>query len=326
MVDAMWKIILSAAVSVILFSTVVNLDSGNPFLLSMKRKIFRIEEMDNRKSTLAIEWRAQDEFNVYIDETFVLHSLEEYKTTESFILYPLTYSEKLRSEEGILKIALIGPETGFFTEALQRSKTFFSVIDVYTTDMQVTEFFKNDQFFSSHNEESLKKNNIRIMTCEDFDRMDFAEKRYDMIYVNQLDPYDQETARYYSSAYFEKLRDYLEEDGMIVVNGTSPFFTRQSAETIYANLKETYSWVKPYYITLNAQGEWAYFIASEKPHSRDQSYLLSKVRTNYLNNRVCDTMEYFPKDVALKPIRHPEGIDEQFLSGWKSLVGTEKIQ
>ncbi len=322
----MWKIVLLLSVMVIMVSTLINYDSDNPLLLSAKRKLFDVEEKFYENNFLTLEWEDNNEFNIYIDETYFLHSLERYKTTESFILYPLTYCEKIRRADGILEIALIGPETGFMAEPLQRIKSVFSVLDVYTTDIGITEFFRKDEFFAYQNDNSLNKSNLRIFQTDVINDIQFQKRTYDLIYLNFLDPYNSELAKVYSKEFYKKIDKVLKPGGMIVVNGTSPFFTKKSAETIFSNLTDVFKWVKPYYITLNAQGEWSFFIASQKSHKMDPSFVLSRAKANYLNNSVCDTLDVFPDDMILRPIKHAGSINGQFISGWKSLVNARSIQ
>ncbi|MCK5684330.1 hypothetical protein KAJ27_09410 [bacterium] len=322
----MWKIVLLLSVMVIMVSTLINYDSDNPLLLSAKRKLFDVEEKFYENNFLTLEWEDNNEFNIYIDETYFLHSLERYKTTESFILYPLTYCEKIRRADGILEIALIGPETGFMAEPLQRIKSVFSVLDVYTTDIGITEFFRKDEFFAYQNDNSLNKSNLRIFQTDVINDIQFQKRTYDLIYLNFLDPYNSELAKVYSKEFYKKIDKVLKPGGMIVVNGTTPFFTKKSAETIFSNLTDVFKWVKPYYITLNAQGEWSFFIASQKSHKMDPSFVLSRAKANYLNNSVCDTLDVFPDDMILRPIKHAGSINGQFISGWKSLVNARSIQ
>ncbi len=322
----MWKIVLFLSVIVILVSTAMNYDSDNALLLSMKRMFFDVEEKFYENNYLTLEWEDNNEFNIYIDETYFLHSLERYKTTESFVIYPLTFSEKIRKPDGILEIAFIGPETGFMLEPLQKIKSIFSVIDVYTTDVGITDFFKTDQFFADQNDNSLSKSNVRIFQTDKIDNIPFQKRTYDFIYLNFLDPYNFEIAKAYSKEFYMKIGSVLKPGGMIVVNGTSPFFTKKSAETIFSNLVEVFKWVKPFYITLNAQGEWAFFIASQTEHKQDSSFVMDRAKTNYLNTSICDTLDLFPKDMILRPHEHAGSINQQFISGWKSLVNARAIQ
>jgi predicted membrane-bound spermidine synthase len=118
----------------------------------------------------------------------------------------------------------------------------------------------------------------------------------------------------------------LTSEGILIVNGTSPFFTLFAYGKIRENLKEVFPWIKPYWISLSQQGEWAYFMASFKEHNLANLDYLSRWHPESLTTAYAKTLSLFPKDLLCKEAKFSVPLQKLYKDGWAYFINKNILE
>ncbi len=80
------------------------------------------------------------------------------------------------------------------------------------------------------------------------------------------DPTNYSLGKLYTTAFYRLLRRHLSENGMAVIQSTSPLFARRSYWCIVKTLESVGFQVTPYHTYVPSFGEWGFVIASMQPY------------------------------------------------------------
>ncbi|MFH1374823.1 MAG: polyamine aminopropyltransferase [bacterium] len=115
-----------------------------------------------------------------------------------------------------------------------------------------------------------------------------TDQRFDVILLDLSDPVGP-AADLFQKAFHQKVRDRLNDDGIMVAQSESPFYNHETVRTIFTNLRQIFPVVKMYtcYMPIYPSGIWSFAFCSKKYDPlRDfdeERYARLKLTTRYYN-------------------------------------------
>jgi spermidine synthase len=160
------------------------------------------------------------------------------------------------------------------------------------------------------NQGSLSNPKLRIENQDAMRYLRETRERFDVVILDFPDPTNYAVGKLYSLELYRSLREHLAEDGVAVVQATSPLFARPAFWCIKTTLEAAGLRTLPYHAFVPAFGEWGFVLASRKRLEPPRE--LGPVATSYLNPALLAQLFVFPPDSAEVPVR-VNRIDNQAL-------------
>jgi spermidine synthase len=124
------------------------------------------------------------------------------------------------------------------------------------------------------------------------------DDHYDVAIVDFPDPNNFSLGKLYTTRFYGLLKAALGENGVAVVQSTSPLFARQSFWCIDRTLRAAGYTTKPYHAWVPSFGEWGYVLAAPGP--LEPKHALPE-GLKFLSNETLPTLFVFPKDMDEVP-------------------------
>ena len=116
-----------------------------------------------------------------------------------------------------------------------------------------------------------------------------------IIIVDFPDPTNYSLGKLYTTVFYSTLAHHLSQQGMFVVQSTSPMFARKSFWCIAETIKQSGFKTYPYHVYVPSFGEWGYVLAAQHDYQRPSS-LPPDLR--FLTLSALPGMFDFPPDMA----------------------------
>ena len=102
---------------------------------------------------------------------------------------------------------------------------------------------------------------MRVITADAFPWLDENRESWDFVVVDFPDPTNYSLGKLYTTAFYRLLRKHVAENGLAVIQSTSPMFSRQSYWCIVETLKQAGFRTWPYHVYVPSFGEWGFTLA-----------------------------------------------------------------
>jgi spermidine synthase len=103
----------------------------------------------------------------------------------------------------------------------------------------------------------------------------------------------------YTRAFYQHLKDVVVDDGVVVVQSTSPLFVRGSYWTIVTTMEAAGFATAPYHATVPSFGVWGFVLAKKAPFAPPKTLPPSlQPKLRYLTDDVLASLYAFPPDMA----------------------------
>jgi len=127
----------------------------------------------------------------------------------------------------------------------------------------MTKLFTENPMLAPLNGGSFRNPRVHVINADAFPWLDQNEGVWDFIVVDFPDPTSFSLGKLYTTAFYRLLKKHLSASGLIVVQSTSPMFSRQSYWCIVETLKQAGFHTWPYHVYVPSFGEWGYTLAGE---------------------------------------------------------------
>jgi spermidine synthase len=145
------------------------------------------------------------------------------------------------------------------------------------------------------NKSSLLSPKVKVINADAFSWIRSQNEKYDFIIIDFPDPSNYSVGKLYSNSFYRLVRSILSEDGMIVVQSTSPFVAPKSFWSVNKTLESVGFFTTPYHNYVPSFGDWGYIMAATKPGYKVPEHFPEKVK--FLTKEGIAQMLYFPKDM-----------------------------
>jgi spermidine synthase len=90
--------------------------------------------------------------------------------------------------------------------------------------------------------------------------LDSVSGSFDVIVIDLPDPNSPELAKLYSSEVFSRVRSRLSQNGIVVIQATSPYHAKNAYLTIGMTMRAAGLATFPYHVNVPSFGEWGYYL------------------------------------------------------------------
>lgn len=227
----------------------------------------------------------RDDTRLFIDGNCQFSSLDEYRYHEALVHIPMSQASRKK------QVLLLGGGDGLAVRELLKYDV--EQIDLVDLDAQIIEICRNNKHITAINQNSLNNDKVSIHIMDAFEYVEQNKKKYDVIIIDLPDPNSEVLNKLYSNVFYALCKKSLSEDGVLVTQSTSPYFTPKSFWCISKTLESVGFYVKPYHLEVPSFGDWGFNLAMND--SNEQPWR-TMVDTKYLSNENIPALFLFAKD------------------------------
>lgn len=227
----------------------------------------------------------RDDLRLYIDGNVQFSSKDEYRYHEALVHIPMS-----KAAERDRVLVLGGGDGLAARELLKYENTQVVLVDL---DEGMTGLCSEHPGIVELNQGSLTSERVKIINQDAYRFLETNKELFDVILVDLPDPNNESLNKLYSNIFYRLCKNSLKEDGVMVVQSTSPYYAAKAFWCIHDTLESEGFYVKPYHLQVPAFGDWGFNLASRR--ELDDSFHL-QVETRYLTEENISAMFAFGKD------------------------------
>ncbi len=236
--------------------------------------------------------RSNRELKLFLNGNLQFSSADEYRYHEALI-HPA-----LHALTGAKKVLILGGGDGLAVREVLRYPNIDSILLV-DLDPAMTKLFTSNTMLQELNKGSLSSPKLHIINSDAFNWIKSHNAEFDLIVIDFPDPSNYSIGKLYSSAFYEELHHLLRENGIVVVQSTSPFVARRSFWCIAHTMTASGFVTVPYHAYVPSFGEWGYIMGMKQYSWRPEGPLPAGLR--FVNNATIRQMLSFPPDMSEVP-------------------------
>lgn len=232
--------------------------------------------------------RWKNDLRLFLNSHLQFSSNDEYRYHESLV-HPAMQS--LQSPKRIL---ILGGGDGL---ALREVFKYDSVESVTLVDLdpEMTRLFGTNEVLRKLNAESLNSPKLKIVNADAFVWLGTNNDTFDFAVVDFPDPTSYALGKLYTTAFYKLLERHLNENGIAVVQATSPLYARRSYWCVVTTIESAGLTASPYHVYVPSFGEWGFVIASKRPYAIPP-VKLSGLR--FVTTEILPSFFQFPPDMS----------------------------
>jgi spermidine synthase len=251
--------------------------------------------------------RWQDDVRLYIDGNLQFASTDEHRYHEALVhpvlaaaavARPLPEPAPGQAPDQGRRVLVLGGGDGLALRELLKHPDVASV-DLVDLDPAMTELFSTHPMLTALNAGSLSSPRVRV---HNRDAMEWlveheraGEPPFDVAIVDLPDPNNFSLGKLYTQSFYRLLRQRLREDGVAVVQATSPYLAPRSFWCIVATLRSSGLHALPYHAHVPSFGDWGFVLVSRIPQPVPVR-LRPGVAMRFLDDATLATLFVFPRD------------------------------
>lgn len=268
-------------------------------------------------------------YELFLNGNLQFSTRDEYRYHEALI-HPVmqTISLQHTATQMPIKVLVLGGGDGMAVREIVKYPLVKSVTLV-DLDKKMTDMFTHEARFTRLNDNALANSNVQVINDDAFRWLNTQQQallssqitnntaqtnrsRYDVIIIDLPDPSNYSLAKLYSVSMYQMAKAMLAENGLMVVQSTSPYFAPKSFWCINTTLQQAAFATIPYHLYVPSFGEWGFIIAKAKsaPPFSPPSYYDLPMR--FLTPNISQAMFEFPQDMQPVNVK-PNTLDKQIL-------------
>lgn len=233
--------------------------------------------------------KSRDDFRLFLNGNLQFSSKDEYRYHEALIHVGLA---SLKSPKRAL---VLGGGDGLAVREILKYSSIEEVVLV-DLDQEMTDLFTKHEALAKLNLSSLSSPKVRVINDDAFLWLKNNSKKFDFIAVDFPDPSNFSVGKLYTNSFYLLLKSALDENGVGVIQSTSPYVAKKSFWCVNNTLKSVGFQTTPYHVYVPAFGDWGYILISKKDfHLPDQF----PEGLKYINVEVAKTLLVFPQDMIV---------------------------
>jgi spermidine synthase len=225
---------------------------------------------------------------MYLNGNLQFNSTDEYRYHEALVHLPIQYSKKIN------KVLILGGGDGMAARELLKYPAIKS-IDLIDLDKSVTDLFKTHPMLTELNHKSLLSSKVKIHNLDAFVWLKTNKEKFDLIVIDFPDPSNYSVGKLYSTTFYKELYKSMEEEGLAVIQSTSPYVAPNSFWCIYNTIQEVGFSPKPYHVFIPSFGDWGYVMLNKTNSWQKHQKLASDLR--FVDDKSFEQLSWFPKDI-----------------------------
>ena len=159
----------------------------------------------------------------------------------------------------------------------------------------MTVISKELNVLSKLNKQSLEDPRLTIYNQDAFTFINQAGVLYDRVIIDMPDPHNEAINKLYSREFYTMIRKRMTEEGVLVSQSSSPFFTRNTYWCIQTTLESVFANTLSYHVNIPSFGDWGFNLARANRDLPDEFEF--DVETKFLDENTMQSAMVFSKDV-----------------------------
>ena len=232
--------------------------------------------------------RRTDDLRLYLNGNLQFSSRDEYRYHESLVHPGLARLPHAR------RVLVLGGGDGLAVREVLRYPQVES-ITLVDLDPEMTRLFSTQELLTTLNGAALSSPRVHVINGDAFTWLRDNREVFDFIVVDFPDPSTFSIGKLYTTAFYQRARTALAQDGALAIQSTSPFVARKSFWCIDETLRACGLVTEPYHTNVPSFGEWGFILASPRPLTGEWR-LPSGLR--FLDAENIAALTHFPSDMG----------------------------
>ncbi|MES2984740.1 MAG: polyamine aminopropyltransferase [Pseudomonadota bacterium] len=238
--------------------------------------------------------KAPHDLRLFLNNNLQFSSRDEYRYHETLIH---TGMASLKQPKRVL---ILGGGDGLAAREVLKYPSVEKVTQI-ELDPAMTALFSGNGLLANLNDHALSSPKVEIVHRDAFLWLreyiaNPTHQPYDFVVVDFPDPSNYSIGKLYSLTFFKLLRQVVAEDGLAVVQSTSPFIARKSYWCVNNTMAAAGFITTPYHAYVPSFGEWGFVLAGNAPLAPAQHY---PEGLRFVNEQSVKLMLQFPSDMAM---------------------------
>ena len=235
--------------------------------------------------------RWQDDLRLYIDGNLQFSSVDEHRYHEALV-HPA-----MSEAPAATRALILGGGDGLAVRELLKYPALARV-DLVDLDPGMTDLFRRDPSLRQLNQDSLHDPRVSVHNADAMrwleDHLRSGGAPYDLVLVDLPDPNNFSLGKLYSHPFYRLLSRALAQDGVGVIQATSPYLAPRSFWCIVATLDAAKLHPRPYHAHVPSFGDWGFVLVSHA--TREPPRRLAAADLRYLSDELLPGLFVFPRD------------------------------
>lgn len=234
--------------------------------------------------------RQGKDVRLFLDGDLQFSTLDEYRYHEALVHPAMSATPQHK------KVLILGAGDGMAIREVLKWQGVEKVVLIELDPAMVKLASRHPQL-AQVNANSLKDPRVQVINADAFVNAPKLPDIFDVIIADFPDPDQERLAKLYSEGFYRRLESRLAEDGVLVTQASSSFFTPKVISCIATTIASTGFKVHPYVVDVPSFGPWGFVLASRQ--AIDAKKLQLEVPTRYLTTSLLQNIFELPKDIEL---------------------------
>lgn len=237
-----------------------------------------------------------NDIRLYLDGNIQFSSIDEYRYHEPLVHIPLSNTPNLN------RIAILGGGDGLAIREVLKYHNVEEII-LIELDPAMTEIATENKLITNLNNQSLSNKKVTVINKDAFSFLEKNSQLFNAIIIDLPDPNNESLAKLYSREFYRLVYRNLTEDGVMVTQATSPYFSKNTFWMIERTITSELFYTYPYHSYVPSFGEWGFVMATKTNISDKSITLPENMKLNFLHSKeqILNLFE-FPSDMNNKNI------------------------
>ncbi len=253
-----------------------------------------------------------DDLRLYLDGNLQFASLDEYRYHETLVHLPAVFTRTIQ------RALVIGGGDGLAARELLKYPEIEN-ITIVDLDPSITTLAGSHSQLTLLNANALHAENVHVINSDAWRWLAEGGDLFELIVVDLPDPENEDVAKLYSVAFYERLSRRLGTGGVMITQATSPWFARRAFWSIGTTLEEVFAQVVPATAYIPSFGLWGFFVASHAPLEKQRK----PHNGRYVNGDSWQSLLQLPADLPRLDTEINRGetlpVIRYYREGWDSM-------
>ncbi len=248
-----------------------------------------------KKDILKVLTCERDTCKLFIQGQIQFSTKDEYMYHEPLV-HPAMSIVSKRVANRPLNVLIAGGGDGLAAREVLKYPNVENVT-VIDLDAEMTGVVARSEPLVRFNGDPFSDPRVRIINQDAYVWMrDHADRYFDVVIVDLVDPEDEAVAKLYSLEFYRMVKSRaLARGGVIVTQSTSPWYAPRAFWTVNLTMSKVFPTVVPFRWNVPSFGDWGWNIASDIPFDGD-SITIDEAHTRWLTTDGWKAFLFFGKD------------------------------
>lgn len=224
--------------------------------LYFDRIVYR-EQSQYQSLVVTNTWKKND-VRLFIDGHLQFAQVDEYRYHEALVHPVMSWGTGAPA-----RVLILGGGDGLAVREVLKHPGV-ETIDLVDLDPAMTDLGRDFAPLVRLNGASMANDKLQVHNGDAFTFVKDTKQIYDRIIIDFPDPHNEALSKLYSVEFYAMVQAILAEDGTLVTQSSSPFFSPHTYWTVSTTLDEVFPQVVNYQFSIPSFGVWGYNLASNR--------------------------------------------------------------